>query len=369
MSSVIWNKYIMGSLLLVNTLFAVEIPLSEVEKRTFSEAIEINSQVVQLPSAKSTLMARLGGKVLSYHVKEGESVKKGQLIATIESLELTSELAELKGLKAQLRISDKNYKMTQKLYDIGVESLAKLNQQEESYTLIVSKIEQIESKLLLVKGRKGNSYKLYAQSSGKVDEFLIPLFSVVNKNEPLITLLKGEESFLIKSFIPLKYASKVRVGQEGSFSYGTQNYKMFITQILPSIDQKTQKIMVLSKPKKRVKNLFVNTFLDSELIFGEGKKYLTVKKSALSFFNNEWVVFVPEHHHEEKHETQKHNKSAHDEHEEEEIPYDIKVVKILKQSNKWVAIEGLNEHEEYVSDKSYYVKSLLLKSSLGGHGH
>jgi hypothetical protein len=45
------------------------------------------------------------------------------------------------------------------------------------------------------------------------------------------------------------------------------------------------------------------------------------------------------------------------------------VVKILKKFDDYVAIEGLNEHEDYVSDKSYYIKSLLLKSSLGGHGH
>jgi ABC-type Zn2+ transport system substrate-binding protein/surface adhesin len=142
-----------------------------------------------------------------------------------------------------------------------------------------------------------------------------------------------------------------------------------------------------------VTNLFVNAYVDSKLSIGEPKSYLAVKKSALSFFNNEWVVFVPEHHegeehhdeHEDEHEKhddhdehndahdenehEKHDEHGHGEHEEEEVPYDIKVVKILKQNEAWVAIEGLDEHEDYVSDKSYYIKSLLLKSSLGGHGH
>jgi hypothetical protein len=169
--------------------------------------------------------------------------------------------------------------------------------------------------------------------------------------------------------------------------------------------------------------------VDSKLSIGEPKSYLAVKKSALSFFNNEWVVFVPEHHeeegHDEKHdkkedakhqeddahaghdhashkeeshekddhkghdhakeekehdnhgehedaghdEKEEHKGHGHDEEEEEEVPYGIKVVKILKQNENWVAIEGLAEHEDYVSDRSYYIKSLLLKSSLGGHGH
>ena len=67
------------------------------------------------------------------------------------------------------------------------------------------------------------------------------------------------------------------------------------------------------------------------------------------------------------HNEKEHEGHGHDEHEE--VPYNIKVVKILKKFDKYVAIEGLKEHEDYVSDKSYYIKSLLLKSSLGGHGH
>jgi phosphotransferase system IIA component len=341
-------------------------------------------------------MARLGGKILNYHIKEGDSVKIGQLIATIDSLDLASQITELKGLKKQLTVVQKNYNITNRLYKIGVESLQKLNQQTEEKMVITNQIEAIKSKLALIKGRKGSQYRVYAQSRGRVEKILAPIHSVVNENEPLVSIIKGKESFLIKSFIPLKYATKVRVGQKGAIIYGEEEYKMHITQILPNIDQQTQKMTVLSVLDKTINNLFVNTFLDSKLFLGKGKSYLTIKKSALSFFNNEWVVFVPEHHeehddhdeekhhddktrrggamsppdtHNEKEHEEEHKGHGHDEHEEEEVPYNIKVVKILKKFDKYVAIEGLKEHQDYVSDKSYYIKSLLLKSSLGGHGH
>jgi RND family efflux transporter MFP subunit len=379
MSSIIWNNVIwnnlrwnnlissrklIGTILLSNSLWAIDVPIDEVERQTFSESISTNSQVVQLSSDSSTLMARWGGKVLSYHLKEGDKIKKGQLVATIESIELTSQIAKLKALKHQLSVVNKNYEMIRKLYTIGLESLQKLNQQEEEYTLILSEIEIIKSQLALIEGRSGNQYKIYAQTTGRVEKVLAPLHSVVDANEPLLSIVKGKESFLIKSFIPLKYATKIRVGQQGSITYGEQEYKMKITQILPNIDQQTQKMTVLSKLYSPVNNLFVNTFLDSKIFLEEGQSYLTVKKSALSFFKNEWVVFVPKHHEED-------DNHGHKEEEEEEgeAPYEIRVVKILKEHNGYVAIEGLNEHQDYVSDKSYYVKSLLLKSSLGGHGH
>ncbi len=355
------NRYLTTSLILINTLFALDVPIDKVQKRLFNNSITTNSQVVQLSSAKSTLMARLGGEILNYHIKEGDRVKKGQLIATIDSLELASLITELEGLKKELTVVQKNYNITNRLYKIGVESLQKLNQQTQEKMVITNQLEAIKSKLALIKGRKGSQYRVYAQSSGRVEKILAPIHSVVNANEALVSIVKGKESFLIKSFIPLKYATKVRVGQKGAIIYGKKEYKMHITQILPNIDQQTQKMTVLSVLDESVENLFVNTFLDSKLFLGKGKSYLTVKKSALSFFNNEWVVFVPEQH-EDEHE-------EHEHHEEEEIPYDIKVVKILKKFDDYVAIEGLKEHEDYVSDKSYYIKSLLLKSSLGGHGH
>ena len=379
------NRYLVGTILLINTLFALDVPIDEVERRTFSESISTNSQVVQLSSAKSTLMARLGGKIVSYHVKEGNTIKKGQLIATIESLELASQIAEIKGLRKQLSVTNKNYKIVKNLYELGVESRQNLNRQEEERSQIVSQIEVIKSQLALIKGRKGNRYSIYSQSSGRVNKILAPIHSVVDANEALLSIVKGKESFLIKSFIPLKYATKIRVGQKGSIRYGEEEYKMHITQILPTIDQQTQKMTVLSTLETPVNNLFVNTFLDSKLFLGAGKSYLTVKKSALSFFNNEWVVFVPEHHEGEEHheehddhesheeenhdEEKEHDEHGQDDHEEEEVPYEIRVIKILKEHNGYVAIEGIKEHQDYVSDKSYYVKSLLLKSSLGGHGH
>ncbi len=441
------NKILLTSLLLAQSLWALDVPIDEVEKRVFKESITVNSKIVQLSSAKESVMARVGGKVKNYLVKQGERVKRGQAIAVIESLELSKLSSELKLLQKQLVVHNKNYKILKKLYNSGLESLEKVNREERERDETASKIESIKAQLKLLGVKTGgvvkNSYTIYAQGSGKVAKILQATNSVVDANTPLVSIVKGGESFLVQSYVPLGYVDEVKVGQEGRLLYGNRSYKMHITQILPELDEKSQQMVVLSSLDEPVKNLFVNAYVDSKLSIGEPKSYLAVKKSALSFFNNEWVVFVPEHHEEEGHEEhddekedakheddahaghehashkeERHGKDDHDEHEghgdeshkeeshagddhakeekehdnhgeheeeghdekeehkghghdeeEEEVPYGIKVVKILKQNEEWVAIEGLAEHEDYVSDRSYYIKSLLLKSSLGGHGH
>jgi len=341
-------------------------------------------------------MAERGGKITKYLVKEGDSVKKGQVVALVSivtPLELTINIAPLKAeltaLRKRLSLANNNYEMVQKLYNRGLESRQNLNKQEEERAMILSDIEVVKAKLASLSQSKKNSknrYKIHAGVSGRVEKVLVSPNAVVDANTPLLSIVKGEESFLVKSYVPLRYLNEIRIGLKGTLFYGGRSYAMHLTQILPTLDEKTQQMVVLSTLDVPVKNLLVNAYVDSELSLGEEKHYLSVKKTALSFFNNEWVVFVPEHHeeeegheeeHEEEHKTEAEHHEEHKEekhghgheHEEEEVPYGIRVVKVIKQNKNFVAIEGLREHDEYVSEKSYYVKSLLLKSALGGHGH
>ncbi|CAA6803825.1 MAG: heavy metal efflux pump, CzcB family [uncultured Sulfurovum sp.] len=370
-------------LFIAELLLGMDVPIDEVEKQLFKNEISVNSKIVQLSSAKEQVMARMGGKISTYLVKQGQSVKKGQAIAKIDSLELSRLFSELKLLRKQLLVHQKNYNIIRKLYNSGLESMQNLNQEQREKDETASKIESIKAQLSLM-GVSSKTYKssytVYAQGSGTVEKILIPTNAVVDANTPLVSIVKGGESFLAKAYIPLKYVNEVGVGQEGELLYGAKHYKMHITQILPQLDEQTQQMVILLALDEPVPNLFVNAYVETKLSIGTPREYLAVKKSALSFFNNEWVVFLPKHHEEheeEKHDDhaghdhgeEKHEEEKHDEHEEDEIPYDILVVKIIKQNEHWVAIEGIDEHRDYVSAKSYYIKSLLLKSSLGGHGH
>ena len=243
------NKKILASLILAQSLWALDVPIDEVEKRIFKETITVNSKIVQLSSAKENVMARVGGKVTRYLVKQGQSVKKGQAIATIESLELSKLSSELKLLRKQLVVHNKNYKILKNLYNSGLESLEKVNREERERDESASKIESIKAQLrLLGVGSKGvvkSSYTVYAQGSGKVAKILQASNSVVDANTPLVSIVKGGSSFLVQSYVPLNYVNEVKVGQEGKLLYGSKNYKMHISQILPELDEKSQQMVVL----------------------------------------------------------------------------------------------------------------------------
>ena len=344
------------------SLTAVEIPIAYAMKKTFLQKVELNAQVIQLPNAKQSIMSQVNGHIETYFVKEGQNVKKGQKIVLIESIMISKMTAQYVSQKKQLKSQNKNYQATKALYKKGMTSLQELNQQSIKKDELLAKLTALKSQLdtLGINTKKlkhaSANFILYAHSDGIVSRILQPAHSSISADSQIISLVK-DKAYYLKSFLPLEYASKVKVGQKIVMHGNDEDIISHITQILPKVDETTQRIVLLSSIDEKAQNLFINAYTSATLYFGASESFVAIEKSALSFFNNEWVVFVP------------HDEEAKEEHEEHEPPYEPRVVKILTSDESFVAVLGLKNGEQYVSDKSYFVKSMLLKSSLGEHGH
>ncbi|MDF1883180.1 efflux RND transporter periplasmic adaptor subunit [Sulfurimonas sp. SAG-AH-194-C21] len=393
------NKLLLITLTLASTLFATEIPTAKVEVHKFNKSVELNAQVIQLSNAQQSITSLVAGHLEKYYVKPAQKVAEGQKVALIESIIVSKMSANYLALKKQLGAVSKNYTATKELYEKGMTSMQELNNQEIKKSEINAQLTALESQLDTL-GIDAASLKkatanfiLRAHSSGVVSALLKPLHSSVNVSDAILSIVKNQ-AYYVKSFLPIEYATKVNVGDKIVVKYAQKNIITHITQILPTVDEVTQRVVVLSSVDEKIENLFLGTYLKSTVYFGDALEHMAVKKSALSFFNNEWVVFVPkmeEEHHEaeaghDEHSDEKHEDEDHDEHgeeaghddheegegehhEEHEAAYTLTVVKIIAEDEDYVAVEGLDLNAEYVSDKSYYVKSMILKGSLGGHGH
>ena len=332
------------------SLFAVEIPTAHAKSRKFGKSVELNAQVIQLSNAGQSVTSLVSGHLEKYFVEPGQKVKTGDKIALIESITISKMTADYISLKKQYNALKKNYDATKKLYDAGMTSMSEVNNKSIQKNAILAKLNGLQSQLNLLNIDADKlkvaspNLVLYAHSSGKVSELLLPLHTVVKVDEALITIVK-DQAFYIKSFVPLKYAGSVNVGQKMLVRYNDRDIITHVKQVLPSLDEVTQRIVVLSSVDEKADDLYINSFVKSTLYFKADTLHIAVEKSALSFFSNEWVVFVPK--------------------AEEETPYEVRVVKIVASDDKYIGIMGLEKGEEYVSDKSYYVKSMLLKSSIG----
>jgi multidrug efflux pump subunit AcrA (membrane-fusion protein) len=347
------------------------LPIEKAKLHRFKKSLALNAKIVQLSNAQQSITSLVSGHLEKYFVKPAEDVKKGDKIALIRSIELSRMSAEYIALKKQYISAEKNYESVKKLYEKGMSSMADLNSELIKKSRIAAKLATLESQLKTLGVDTAKLHKasgdfiLYAHSDGRVAALLKPLHASVSADEVLVNIVKNR-AYYVKSYLPLEYAKKVALGDKIVVDYAGEKLTSFVTQILPRVDETTQRVIVLSSLDKTPKRVFLGAYVKATLYFNEADTYVAVKKSALSLFQNEWVVFTPLE--QEKHDKELEDEEEHGEHHDE-VAFGVRVLKIIASDEQYAGVVGIKAGEAYVSDKSYYVKSLLLKSSLGEHGH
>lgn len=339
---------------LSTTLFGINIPINTVKKHEFSQSILVNTKIVQLSNAQQSISSLVNGHLQKYFVKPGQKVKKGQKLALIQSIVISKMTANYLSLKKQSKAVIKNYKAIKSLYLKGIESMQRFNNQSIKKNKILAKLNTLKSQLLALDinvnklKHATSNLILFAHSKGRISALLKPLNSSININSSIITIVKNQ-AYFVKSYLPLKYAFKINKNDKIVINYAGKKIITHVIQIMPKLDETTQRIIVLSSINEHVKDLFIDSYVKATVYFGHKKKLIAVKKSALTLFDNQWVVFIPN--------KQKNNKTK-------QINYIPVVINIIAQDENFVAVLGIRLGQRYISAKSYYVKSALLKSSL-----
>jgi len=402
------TKYLLFLLPLLG--FSSAIKVEHATLRPLGSMVHTNAQITQLSSQKQEIVSRLSGHLEAYYVTPGQHVKNGDKVALIESIELSRMTAQYLALIKQLQAAENQKNTAITLHKKGLAS-----QNDVSRAIIA--LENIRAKQSALSSQlhslgvipdtltaPTDQFVLTAHADGIVGTIQAPLHSNVDTQTVLLTLVK-QEGYYAVAYLSVNDAMKINKQTKGWLSIAGKEYDSSFVQLLPNIDLETQRAKVLFSIKNSPTKLLLGAFTQMNIALAPYTNAIMVKKTALSLFKGEWVVFVEKEHEEEGHHDEKadhdhdnekaehdaHDHEAHDsdkeheehagddddegheghgEHEEhEEAPYAAKVVKIIAYAGDYVAIKGLKADEEYVSDGVYFVKSMILKSSLGEHGH
>ncbi|HFD13708.1 MAG TPA: HlyD family efflux transporter periplasmic adaptor subunit [Epsilonproteobacteria bacterium] len=403
------TKYLL--LLLPLLGFSSAIKVEHATLRPLGTMIHTNAQITQLSSEQQDIVSRLSGHLERYYVQAGQYVKGGEKIALIESIELSKMTAEYLALIQQAKAAEVQKNASMKLNQKGLSSQNDLSNAIIALQEIRSKQNALASQLKSLSinpttlTEATDKFIIYAHADGVVGKIIAPLHSNVDAQTLLMTLV-NQSNYHAVAYIGVKDAMKITNDTKGWINIADKKYPSIFIQLLPSIDPETQRAKVLFSIENSPSNLLLGAFNQMDISVAPYTDAVMVKKSALSLFKGEWVVFVEKEHEEAGHHDEKadhdhdgekaehdaHDHEAHDtdkghdehashddddegheehgEHEEhEEAPYAAKVVEIIAYAGDYVAIKGLKVNEEYVSDGVYFVKSMILKSSLGEHGH
>ena len=417
-------------LLLPLFVHASNINVEHSQLKPLGKLVQTNAQITQLSDQKQTIVSRLSGHLEAYYVKPGQHVSKGDKVVLIESIELSKMTAGYLALVKQLDAASTQKNTAITLHNKGLSSqndvsnaiiaLENIRSQKNTLASQLSSLGLQAEKLT----KATDQFILYAHADGNVGTILAPLHSNVNAQTKLVTLVK-QSAYYATAYLSAKHAMHVSKDTKAWIKIGDKSFNTSFVQLLPSIDEETQRAKVLFSIENSPTNLLLGAFTEIDISLAPTHDVVMVKKSALTLYKGEWVVFTKKEHEETAHQAQEsehekeeashdehdhtvhskkeeaqaheehdhnmhedakvhashdgHNEKenhddkdeheGHDEHEEEEVPYEANVVEIIAYVGDEVAIKGLNEDVAYVSDGVYFVKSMLLKSSLGEHGH
>jgi len=183
---------------------AVSVPIVHATEGTLRHTEGYLAQIVSDKSIK--LSTKLAGYIEKVYVEESQVVKKGDVLVSIDAIEIRSNIDALKAtLLAQnndLALAKSIYTRNEKLYNVGGLSKEKLDiskvtlqAKEAVITNTTQKIAQLEHQLSYL--------KIIAPFDGVIDAILMHEGDLAATGKPIVSMSNGKKK-LVFSYAPTK---------------------------------------------------------------------------------------------------------------------------------------------------------------------
>lgn len=366
-----------------------DIEISKIEKRNLSGYIKATGEVKINPDQESKVGGIIPGRIKRINIKEGSYVRAGQVLATIENLDLINIQTGYVEALNEYKYSKIEYERQQRLRedDIGSEKeLARLKVEYEHALVSLRASEQRLESYKISKNRFNDTtinvqryFYITAPISGKlvsrmitVGQYVDPsldMFYIVNTSTVFVDINVFEEDL-----------SKISVGQRvdiESDSYSGEVFDGKIAMINNVFDDHTRTVKVRVVIDNKSGRLLPNMFIKAKIYVKEGFVSAVLRSSIQEDGDAKYVYLkISErkkvedaHAHEEKEE----DHGSEDEHADNKEGTVFKKVQVRTgiEDDKYVEIIFSEDHgsDEVVSQGIFYLKSEMQKGELEHHDH
>ncbi len=266
-----------------------------------------------------------GGKVLSFEINEGDFIKKGTLIAKIDSIDLSDKIDELdanvkklqndiKALELDKQSSIISYKYQEDIYTKNQQLFKKgaiseldfkkyktnMNISKLKVSSLSAKIKSIYSQITQIKAslnglkQKLIRYTIFAPVDGYITKKHISNFAIINQNQTLVEIINPKDVW-VETHIDTRISGDVKLGDIATIELrsSSKQYKGKVTNIKPINNSVTNEREI----NISFDNLPIPFYLEEQAIVDiqikELKNILKVPLSALAIYkekNGVWIL-------------------------------------------------------------------------------
>jgi RND family efflux transporter MFP subunit len=219
------QKYIQNRITLFLTLLIFNISTTALEileiKMLDSYMMTRSFPGKLLPSEQSKLAFEIPGKINLINVDIGDEVKKGQILAELDSREASAQLGQAKAK-----------------YDLAKQVLIRYKDLRSQGHISIQDLDNANSEELIAKSQydfykvKFGQTKLLAPFDGFIQNRFLDTGSVINGGVPIIEIL---DSTNVKAHIsiPITYTDNLKIGDKYSFKIGNKEVRGYLERLAP----------------------------------------------------------------------------------------------------------------------------------------
>ncbi len=258
--------------------------LTIVEPRNLERVLPLTGSLA--PLTEATVKAKVAGELVAVTVREGESVKQGQVLARIDLTEVQARVAareaEVAATRAQLIWAEKNRNQQKALLEKSFISQSAFDNIQSNYDVAVAKLRAAEAELVVARKSQGDAV-LVAPFSGIVSLRHAQPGERVALDAKVVSIVDLSR-LQLEASVPPAAIGKVRVGQEMNFrveGFGEREFAGRIERINPAATAGSRSISVYAVIDNREGLLRGGMFAQGALTLSRIDGALAVPASAV----------------------------------------------------------------------------------------
>jgi len=157
--------------------------------------------------------ARNGGTIIELHVKQGDHVEQGQLIATVGDpklgLQVNSYSAQVQAAQAQLAQAQLDYQRAQRLIASGAIAKNAYDQARKTYKVAASNVRSMSAQRAVIQQQSAEGQVL-APTAGRVITVPVTAGTVMMPGDTVATV--AEQDFVLRLQVPERHARYIKIG-------------------------------------------------------------------------------------------------------------------------------------------------------------
>lgn len=356
----------------------IGLQLERVQPRPVARTLQATGVVTPNDSRVAHVRPLAQGRIERVNVRLGDRVRAGQVLLVYDNIELgevigqyIASVAALGKAKAEAEVTQRSLDRAKALIDVGALARAELEKRSADYKNALASIESQEADLAkteeklhrfglnedAVKAlntregagshREHSHSQMTAPFDGIVIKYSAAQGETFGPEDEVFTIADLSTAWVLADVyekdIPL-----IRTGQEARIvtdSYPGETFLGKITYVSDFLDPKTRTAKVRCEVPNRDGRLKLDMFVTVQLPIPVAGQALLVPVAAVQQVNDRPVMFV----------------------RTSEVEFEPRNVELGTSSNGWVEVKnGLKEGETVVAQGSFFLKSTLLRSQIGG---